>query len=419
MNINIVSLTCQVLLPGPREDDDEGLRNYQTSLSPQRRGEGEFELSGPREDEEAQFMVTKQISVPVPERFMSQRWESFAVIHPFDKSKLITSNCQRWLDSFVRQNTFLRAIEDIKVKTHIVPVRFTMAEKMFYWNEVRNLGFKHWSATTSMGRDGGGRFGGRNDGFHQAKNDALVVNSGVIHARDLIICGNSNIINNERSCKIGSRARRSLSSNLAPVSGEIIIPEEEDLCQEVSFNSPGEYEDEQKVPEPELRSRERLLHLCSHFHTRAGVGKDDLLRMADGASGSTGEAKLMLHSKLMKFEDAAKVVEEKVKELDLYRRLIGFGFRADCEPKCDFYAADFSSDQEQHYPEDDLELWKSYAKEVREGSRPVRVDAHSKQKTYGLPSLHLAGDEAAPNAHPAHKPSLLSTAVVRQIKVFA
>eukprot|EP00392_Amoebophrya_sp_AT5.2_P010175 g10228.t1 len=100
------------------------------------------EMNENDEDHETARPSTVTLYLPVPELYEKQRLSVLCKTHAWDRSPVFVDNAQRFLNTYVRQNTGTAA-ENIKLVSHIVPVKHTRIEKMFYWNKFRSLRNKH------------------------------------------------------------------------------------------------------------------------------------------------------------------------------------------------------------------------------------------------------------------------------------
>ena len=205
-------------------------------------GDGDRDLC----DEKAHQAKTDLV-FPNPTALMQQRWKSLGTMHTYDKCRLVVENCSKWLSMFVRQNTTLQAIEDIKVRSKIVPLKFARAEELAYWKRARAMHAEHTPYSTA---------------------------------------------------EVGKR----LGENV-------------------------------------LAQRQDLVNLCCHYSLGYGaVGFDDSEGGALAAARKLEEdAKNVLQKRLNKVHESVADLLKVFRQIDLYRRIIGFGYRKDVEPSNDFY----------------------------------------------------------------------------------
>ena len=105
-----------------------------------------------------------------------------------------------------------------------------------------------------------------------------------------------------------------------------------------------------RLGESVLSQRQALVNLCCHYALGYGTaGFDDSEGGALAAARKVEEkAKNVLQKRLNKVHESVAELLNVFRKIDLYRRIIGFGYRKDVEPSNDFYKFDFEADGPPH-----------------------------------------------------------------------
>jgi len=235
------------------------------------------------------------LTFPNPAGLLLQRWKNvYSMGHPLDRSKVLQKNCQNFLDLCVRQNTQLQCIDDIKIVNHLVPVKFSGAEKLHYWRQVRSLDFDHNSvgSGSSSTENKSLSSGQPNNSNNESK---IRLTAEDLQKRDKLI---------HLCCHFNTRSAVEQHNNHLnnPMAG---------LLGGSHYNS---------MMSPTKKSLAEINKMSSDL-------KFSNAHKLDGADGAENEANLILHQKLEKFIEACEEVKNSLREMDLWRRAAGIGTR--------------------------------------------------------------------------------------------